>query len=306
MRRGAHAAPSMKSGISHHLRSIALASIVIVGGGELTQPLRSLAQTANATRAKFEVASIRPGCDGRGSRFPRPAPGRLNLCQTLEAYIRSAYEWNKNGRTTGGWHTLDADDSRDAPILGGPRWINSDVYEIDAKAEGTPSMAIMMGPMLQALLEDRFKLKIRREPREIPVYALKVAKGGFKLKPLKEGSCATIEAPLGIPVPVRCGVFIEPRRGALYFHGVSMDLFAMDLSIDRPVIDRTGIAGIYDFRLDYTPDEVAPTPPGASLDDPTGPSIFTAVEQQLGLKLEPAKGPGESLVIDHVERPSEN
>ena len=297
----------MKSGIAPHLRPIAVASIAIVGVWDLTRPAAGLAQSANADLGKFDVASIRPGCNGRGSRPGPPTPGRLNVCQTLEFYIRSTHEWNLNGRATGGWHTIGSDDSRNAPILGGPHWINSDIYEIDAKAEGTPSVAIMMGPMLQALLEDRFKLRIHREPREIPVYALKVAKGGFKLKPLKEGSCTTITAPpLGVPVPFRCGTFTDPRPGTLYFHGVSMDIFAMDLFIDRPVIDKTGIAGIFDFRLDYTPDEATPTPPGALLDDPTGPSIFTAVEQQLGLKLEPAKGPGESLVIDHVERPSEN
>jgi uncharacterized protein (TIGR03435 family) len=192
---------------------------------------------------------------------------------------------------------------------------------------------MMQGPMLQALLEDRFKLKIRYEAREVPVYALTVAKGGLKLRRAEEGSCIPIDyasvmagAGVGAPSPQPqkplCGNGGFGRTGNLVvadIPAISIDDFSKRLSgrLDRPVIDRTGLHGMYDIHLQFAPDQVTPrlTPGGGDLvfggpadpADPTGgPSIFTAVQEQLGLKLEPTKGPGEFLVIDGAEKPSGN
>ena len=186
-----------------------------------------------------------------------------------------------------------------------------------------------MGPMLQALLEDRFKVTIHRETREVPVYALTVANGGLKLPQFQEGSCTPIDfttfretlaisrysghvfEPVFLP-----GVNYCPNRGTgkgslnmVEAQGTSLDEFSrFFLSVmDRPVVNQTGITGLFNFHLEYAPDETMPGGgPSARGRPSAGPSIFTALREQLGLKLEPAQAPREFLVIHHVERPSEN
>lgn len=170
--------------------------------------------------------------------------------------------------------------------------------------------------MMQAILEDRFKLKIHRETREIPVYALTVAKGGLKIQPLKEGDCIVMDYADPKPAPLApgqqsCDFSMMGRKGSIRtgdFRGMTMATFAQRLGIlDRPVIDKTGVAGMFNFHVEFAFDDSTPGIRPAPSDEPGGgPSIFTAVQEQLGLKLEPAKGPGEFLVIDSVERPTEN
>jgi len=202
------------------------------------------------------------------------------------------------------------------PIEGGPAWIHSEFYEINAKADGHPSQEMMEGPMLQALLEDRFKLKVHRETREVPVYLLTAVKAS-KLRPFKEGSC-TPNAVTFLPQTLAegqrpCRALVAARRGTVDVEGATILEFSklLNLALDRPVIDKTGHSARFDFHLEFNPDPAPPRlPPGgddAAAADPGGaPSMFTALQEQLGLKLQSAKGPGEFLVIDHVERPSEN
>jgi uncharacterized protein (TIGR03435 family) len=271
---------------------------------------------------KFEVASIKacpadaPG--GRGGRKAGdgPSPDRLNQnCQTVKNLIQSAYISYANAH----FNFMDS-----MPIEGGPAWINSDRYQINAKAEGTPGNEIMRGPMMQALLEDRFKVKLHREIREVPVYALTVAKSGPKLQPFQAGSCFVLDftkppQPDTKPICVMRGLRFNGTNAAWEVHGSSLDEFskALGADLDRPVINKTGIAGVFDFHLEFAPDETTSglpqrrgnpgdAPPAAAPDPAGGPSIFTAIQQQLGLKLESAKGPREFLVIDRVEKPSEN
>jgi uncharacterized protein (TIGR03435 family) len=232
----------------------------------------------------------------------------------VKSLITTAYTLYANGRT----NPLNDPLILLAPIEGGPAWINSDRYSIDAKAEGSATQETMRGPMLRALLEDRFKLKIRRETREVPVYALTVAKNGAKLHPAEEGSCTPFDLTRPAPAPGGkpwCKFSGGARKGpnvTLETRGLSLDEFAKALimgnSLDRPVINRTGITGTFDFHLEYALDETSPRfrPDSGDAGDPPGPSIFTALQQQLGLKLDPAKGPGEFLVVDRVEKPSEN
>jgi uncharacterized protein (TIGR03435 family) len=208
------------------------------------------------------------------------------------------------------------------PVEGGPARVRSDRYQIDAKAETKTTQAMMRGPMLRTLLEERFKLKVRRETREVPAYALTVAKGGPKLRPFQEGSCFTAEELQGGP-PTEGQKFCRlPGPGAVT--GMSMDslctwLFAIT---DRPVINQTGIAGRFDFPLEYAPDDTTPgmlrrfqmarerqggiADDGAAADPAGRPSLLPALQQQFGLKLEPIKGPRDFVVIEHVERPAEN
>jgi uncharacterized protein (TIGR03435 family) len=173
--------------------------------------------------------------------------------------------------------------------------------------------------MMQALLEDRLKLKIHRETREVPVYALTVAQGGSRLKPFEEGSCTNM--PLTVPLPALapgqayCKVRVGIQRPAVDAQGSTLTEFSqlLDLVLDRPVIDMTGIPGKFDIHLEFAINEATPRfLPGGDLarfagpaSNAAAPSIFTAI-QQLGLKLEATNGPSEFLVIDHVERPIVN
>jgi uncharacterized protein (TIGR03435 family) len=191
-------------------------------------------------------------------------------------------------------------------LIGGPDWIDSERYDMEARAEGNPSRDQMMG-MLQSILEDRLKLKVHRETREVPVYDLTIAKGGPKLTAFTEGSCVTLD-PNNPPPPLPPGQ--QPRDGCGN-NRISGGLWtaskvemgsltgAISRIVRRKVIDKTGLTGLFNVRMELPPDPLNAT-------DPTAPSIFTVLEEQLGLKLESSKGPAEVLVIDHVERPSDN
>jgi bla regulator protein BlaR1 len=301
----------------------ALALPVIVG---ILNAPAVRAQSGAGVKPKFEVASIRPCEPGRRGRLS-VTPGSLHTsCISLAALASIAY----------------GVDLRFPIQSEGPAWIKSDGYDIEAKAEGTPSAQTMQGPMLQALLEDRFKLKIRRDSREVPIYALTVAKSGFKLQPLKEGSCAPYDPlkppQLGgqTPAEIRAAAdatcanagTIGLRKAptgpvTVNFHGMNLNDFskALDRAMDRSIINKTGIIGMFDIHMEFAPDEAVPafmpggrllgyagpaTPPPPQGDPIGGPSIFTAIQEQLGLRLEPTKGPGEFFIIVSAERPSEN
>jgi uncharacterized protein (TIGR03435 family) len=206
------------------------------------------------------------------------------------------------------------------PISGGPAWIYSDYYVINAQAAGNASKETMEGPMLQALLEDRFKLQVHRENREVPVYELTVAKGGPKLQQVANGSCtppdySTYPMPPLPPGKKYCNnTGVGGRKGpntVLNQDEATIYYFCklLSLVLDRPIVDKTGLAGKYNFHLEFAIDQSTPGVLdgfGLPSDAAPAPSIFTVVQQQLGLKLEATKGPREFLAIDHVERPSEN
>jgi uncharacterized protein (TIGR03435 family) len=270
-------------------------------------------QAGHAQIPHFEVTSVKP-CDPKaGGRGGDPVPGRLFVkCSSVRDLITMAYRDYADGRTPVGLRL----GSSVNPITGGPAWISSAFYEINAKPEGSPSPGMMRGPMLQGLLEDRFKLRIRREVKDAPVYGLNVAKGGFKLKPLADGGCVprndtgTTSQASG---QRRCGgtnINFGRAGGTLELTGVSLAEFSRDIQnfVDRPVLDKTGIIGLFDFRLEFASDENTPglAPGNPAAESSSRPSLFTALQEQLGLKLEAAKGPNEFLVIDSIERPSEN
>jgi uncharacterized protein (TIGR03435 family) len=191
-------------------------------------------------------------------------------------------------------------------ISGGPAWVDSDRYDILAKAPGEvrPNLDEQMR-MLRKLLADRFKLTFHREPRELSIFALTVAKSGSKLK---ESTLSPDASPEG-PPPLVFVIF--PQVVQLPASGASMAEFASVMqraALDRPVVDKTGLSGRYDFDLEWTPDE---SQFGGALGAPAStdgsrPGLFAALQQQLGLRLEATKGPVEVLVIDQIERPSEN
>jgi uncharacterized protein (TIGR03435 family) len=293
------------------------------------------AQSTPAAIPKFEAVSIRPCNTGNGRSpdgatgfaIPASSPGRLSTCRRLageigpqgfEGLIEDAYGKYANGRINPPW-TIPK-------VEGGPTWVWNDPYTIAATTAGAVSEEMMQGPMLQALLEDRFKLNLHRETRQAPVYELVVAKGALKLKRFKEGSCVPVDPAGALQVPrprLPQGKWCESGitgLGAIHAFGRGITLqaaaYLLSRNLDRPVVDKTGLTGLYDFDLEFARDPSLagppppPPPPGGLPADPSnqpsGPSIFTAVQEELGLKLESAKGPREVLVIDSVQRPSEN
>ena len=226
-------------------------------------------------RASFEVASIKFHPDPitvstdpstRGSRVTATAVTLLDL-------ITSAYG------------------VRYEQIAGGPGWMKTSHYDIVAKAEGeAPLTKEESRQMMQALLAERFQLKIHRETREVPVYALVVGKNGPKLKETSAGAPGD-----NFVLSSRAGMHMEATRG-------TMEQLARQLSATagRPVINKTGLTGYYAYQLDWTPGN-RPADPESDT-----PSLFTAIQEQLGLKLETAKGPMEMLIVDRAEKPTEN
>ena len=262
---------------------------------------------------RFDVESVRPCADdvaGNRGGPVRLTPGRMvATCQTVMGFINAAFRLFAEGRSN---------PYSNVQVVGGPSWIHSERYTIAATSPDNASPALMQGPMLQALLEDRFRLKVHREVREVPIYSLTIAKGGHKLPPYTEGSCAPVEPPSTFPPPPRpagwvpCAARVRrngPHVRVEWHRATIQELtWVLGLNVDRPVLDRTGIVGLFDGTLEFTPDESNPRVPPASPSDvpPTAPSVFTAVQEQLGLKLEKMNGPGEFVVIDDIRRPSEN
>lgn len=223
----------------------------------------------------FEVAAIRPSPPSAGPRAPmRADPGRVTYNGlSPRILIQLAYKAPQWG------------------IAGGPAWLDSDHYDVNATLpEG--SSAERVPEMMQALLVDRFHLAIRREQRRMTGYELRVAKNGPKLKPgdpdeqWNEGT-------------MKGGIF----RGRLILHQANMPMLAEFLAgqVGRPVVNRTGLAGIFDVDFKWMPDD-----PAAESSSASGPSLFTALDEQLGLKLEPARVDVDVLFIDHTEKPSAN
>jgi bla regulator protein BlaR1 len=251
---------------------VAASAIVLAGmmlGGSLVPRWIAFAQ---APRPSFEVASLKPS--GPNDRLMyRLEPGGRYLATglTLKLLIANAYG------------------VPELRISGGPGWRDSDKFNLEAKVgiqlPPWPDSQKQLSLMLQSLLEERFKLALHRETREEPVYELVAAKAGVKLKTAKAD-----ESP-----------GFQMDNGRIHSMAVPLDFLATNLAylLGRTVIDKTGLAGKYSFTVTYMPDDAAPA-------DTDGPSLFTALQDQLGLKLESSKGPVELLVIDRVEKPDAN
>jgi uncharacterized protein (TIGR03435 family) len=296
---------------------VALASALI---SVVVKPQQARAQSATTSAAPlpaFEVASIKPNRSGERGRGFHILAGRFAATNvTTKMLVTRAYN------------------VRDLQVSGGPSWMDTEAYDINAREDDAVVEKLQklprdqreeqIGLMLQSLLADRFKLKVVRETKELPVYALLVAKNGPKLQQAKpgdiypngiKGSDGRGHAGMvhfgrdhitGQGIPLAC-----PDPG-----GISLVVMLTDI-LGRTVLDQTGLKGNYDINLQWTPDQshdamfnepdggrsgTDNTPPP----DASGPSIFTALQQQLGLRLESTKGPVDVLVIDHIERPSEN
>lgn len=259
---------------------IPIAVTILGAAGLLAQP--------PATRPafdSFDVATIKPTApDWKAGRFIRMQGAEyVARNHTLKTLVAAAYNLSPRA------------------ISGGPSWVDSDHYDIFAKPPGSvrPNFDEQTN-MLRKLLAERFNLTFHREPKELPVYALTIAKSGPKLKegtvpPEGQQPLVIVIGPSGVWLPARnatIGEFTSVMQRA---------------ALDRPVLDRTGLTGRYDFKLAWTPTEsqfggIAPRESPES----TEPDLFTAIQQQLGLKLEATRGPVDVLVIEQAERPTDN
>jgi uncharacterized protein (TIGR03435 family) len=240
----------------------------------------SFAQTgAPPARQRFEVASIKPADpDARGSSSNSDRRLLRIKNWTLKRLVERAF------------------DVQDYQVTGGPNWTDFYRFNIDAKVdESEPELRgkegqARMREMLESLLLDRFEFQFHRETRTLPVYNLAAAKNGFKLTSVKDtGSHST-----------------NSNNGRLTASCISMPELAVFLTsqVERPVLDATGVTGVFDFKLEWSREEyVVKTADG---NEPAAPSIFTALQEQLGLKLESGKSPVEIVVVDHAEKPTEN
>lgn len=274
-------------------------------------PVHAQILHASSPLPSFEVATIKPwrpnptsaalSLDGTTGprRVMKVDPGslggqgadRVHIILPIELLITAAYNLPPGSERR---------------IMGASDWLRSDQYEIQAKIEDSLYAAMQkMTPaqqreqvdlMEQSLLAERFKLKVHFETREMPLYALVIAKGGPKLTPAKKGESSKLSS------------FPDTHQGVeMTASAVTLDQFAHSPlwgGGGRTVVDQTGLKGTYDFTLKWRPEKLASDTGQES--DGDAPSLFTAIKEQLGLKLMPTKGSVEVIVIDHIERPSEN
>jgi uncharacterized protein (TIGR03435 family) len=236
-------------------------------------------QTPAAAPA-FEVASLKVSKEPPGSNSSHSTLGRLSMRNmTLRASIGMAY------------------DVKEPQVLGGPKWLDSDRYDIDAKSAGAARGPELMA-MLQTLLAERFQLALHRETKTFPGYALVVVKAGLKMPAVEPGKSN-----------------LSTHNGSMTAEKVSMATLAASLSrrMGAPVDDATGVTSVFDFKLELPPQDNRTTPPsgdtpGAEASDPAsfGTALSHVLEDQLGLKLEARKVQQEVLVIDRAEKPVEN
>jgi uncharacterized protein (TIGR03435 family) len=256
------------------------------------------AQSPADTAPAFDVAAIKATTDTQQSSFSYVQPGGRYIGQnmTLRLLIKTAY----------GVH--------DSQIVGGPSWINSDDWDINAKAEGykdAVQFRDLARLMVRPLLADRFKLALHHEQRELPVYALMVAKPnefGPNFRRDDERECDKPAPPIapveGAAEPtglMPCGADGFNARH-LWARAMTLDYMMIGIrrtSIDRVVVDHTGLTGKFDWEVQWVPDDLRID----AAKRPEGPSIFQAFREQLGLKLEPARDIVDVLVIDRAERP---
>jgi uncharacterized protein (TIGR03435 family) len=262
------------------------------------------AQVVQSQSLAFEVASVKSGVLPAvpGGIRPVSAGGQFHAVLTLHDFIQVAY---------GAPLALLA-----SQVVGGPEWVTKERFEITAKAEGIANAPSggrdQLLAMMRTLLADRFRLQLRRESRQLPIFNLMLDRAdatlGPRLRP-EDGQCISISSAAASTADASrwCG-FKRFGPGAISARGMTLEEFASGIAtrsdIQRVVRNRTGLAGRFDVDLDYTPETEARSdlPPAGRTE--SGVGLFTALKEQLGLKLENATGPVDVLVIDHIERPT--
>lgn len=254
--------------------------------------LASLPLTAQQPGPAFEVASVKPNTDGGGTTTMGIAPGGRFVARNVALRELIGYAHGNSEPF------IPLPNNR---VMGGPGWVDSERFDIEAVSSGAARPgALQVMQMLRSLLTERFRLAARKEQRELPVYLLTVARADRTLGPKLHRSTGGCSVPAEKRATASsCGM--QRRRGYIEAHGTTIDEFLLHglmPNLDRVVIDKTGLTGDFDWTLEWGGEQ------GSNDAVPLGPSIFTAVQEQLGLKLEPARGPVEVLVIDSVDRPT--
>lgn len=270
-------------------------STAVVGG--LVLSLSAQAPAPQSTTSTFEAASVKPNKSGDPNSMRNlGAGGRMVFTNnSLQQLITAAYE------------------IQPFQLIGGPSWMATHRFDVVATA-GANAAPAQLNLMMRSLLADRFKLAVHLEKRELPIYALVKAREDGRLGPaLKPASvdCGPTGrgrgalSPGNAPGPVAgCRALISPT--GVDFAGQSMGELArvLGMQLRQPVTDKTGLAGGYDLQLSFAPEGGRGPAPTAPSSDPNAPSLFTALQEQLGLKLESQRGPMEVVVIERVEQPT--
>jgi uncharacterized protein (TIGR03435 family) len=261
-------------------RHFTIAAALLITFIVMPASLFAQAPASGAPKPSFDVASIKLNKSGNSSSGSSTRPGgRLTVTnETLRELIREAYVL------------------QDFQVVGGPGWMSSDRFDIAAKGDANPNDD-QMRLMLQSLLAERFDLVVHTETKDMPIYALVRAREDGKLGASLTVSDIDCAGPAPRPRPCGSHINLGPKGATIVAVSTSMARLAASLSsqLDRIVLDRTGLAGGFDVDLRWTPEQAA---------DTSGPSLFTALQEQLGLKLESTRGPVEVLVIDRVEPPT--
>lgn len=296
-------------------------SLVAAGVVAIVGAIPILCQAPAGTKPSFEVATVKPAEPGQQgiAGISRQPGGRL-VIKNMPLRPLLTYAYN----------------IRDFQVAGGPGWMTSEVWDIEARAEEgsipagplDPSKPNPLAIRLQSLLEDRFQLKTHTETRELPVYELSIAKGGLKMKLSDDQGLIKPRDPGDPPPPPPFQPGVPLRRGTVFMGRGNLQAAAINVTnivqslsslVGRIIVDKTGLTGLYDVKLQWTPDPTqvpngiaifaGPGPGGRDAPPPidsNGPAIFTALQEQLGLRLDSAKGPVEVIVVDSVQKPSEN
>jgi uncharacterized protein (TIGR03435 family) len=284
--------------------------IVVSGFVIVTSVVRLSSQVSPQQKSSFDVISIKVNKSANRNSSIGAAGGRFNGTNvTLRALLKYAYRSR-------------ASDLMDSQLIGGPAWADTDRFDVEARSEsdGGAIQVEEMQQRVQSLLAGRFQVQIHREMRTMPVYNLVVVKKG-KLKVAQDQS-SEVQAPASrqpnatTPPPRGAARMLTGRSGSvLAATAIEISKLAgsLQVQLDRPILDKTGLSGLYDIHLEFGSEDISSSgrqpPPGApqpaAVDTPA-PSLFTALENQLGLKLRAAKGPVPVIVIDHAEKPSEN
>jgi uncharacterized protein (TIGR03435 family) len=247
----------------------------------------TLLQGQSPARPEFEVASLKPNASGNPGFAVRAMPAGITATNiSLKRLIALGYSVT------------------DYQIFGDLPWLEALRFDVEAKATKLTALPELR-LMTQSLLDDRFKLKFHRETRELPMYSLTLVKSGAKGPGLTDAPAEPCPPPTA--KTARCGT-VSPGAGRIVGQRGRISQLADRLSsmLGRTVVDKTGLTGSYDIDLRFAPDPGLQQSPGGQPGDPSGPSIFTAIQEQLGLKLQAGKGPVEVIVVDSAEKPEGN
>jgi uncharacterized protein (TIGR03435 family) len=303
---------------------LAAASMSLIGAPSFSaqadtaaKPPASPSTEASPDLPKYDVATIKPTTASDGRRMFMFTPDGVSLAGVpVQMMLKEAFGLE------------------DDHIIGAPGWTRTNRYDLQAKVapEDAPKLTALKFEQRRAmflpLLVERFNLKYHHETRELSGYSLVVAKGGPKMKPSEvppptpdakppEPGASPKPGDPGAARPQQRRMLRLMGRGHLESEGTNAETLARVLSdqLGRTVVDKTGLTGNYDFTLQWTPDDAPPPTPGGAdggaphndnATDAVGPSLFTAVQEQLGLKLESSKGTADVIVIDHIDLPTEN